>query len=135
MSDCIYYGALADSLEHPLPAVLGEFVNAPQLENRICKPCNNTRLGVLDEQLSRCGPEGFFRKVYGIRGRKGHDKVNPFSRGSAGGQRIEVAAWDRETGVEVNLELENGIARQISEVLLVDKSASKTHHIPPTSLW
>ncbi|MEA2236715.1 MAG: hypothetical protein QOC81_1439 [Thermoanaerobaculia bacterium] len=66
---CIYCAAKADSLEHPLIAALGEFEDAPLLPNRICENCNSKRLGILDEQYARCGPESFLRRYYGIRGR------------------------------------------------------------------
>jgi hypothetical protein len=68
------------------------------LPDRLCSNCNNNRLGVLDEQLARCGVEGFFRKYYGIVGRKEHDSVNPFMRGSAGGKRIEATTFDSTAG-------------------------------------
>jgi hypothetical protein len=64
---CIYCSESPDSLEHPLPVAFGEFRDAPHLEDRICKQCNN-RLGLLDEQLTRCGPEALFRRFYGIQG-------------------------------------------------------------------
>ena len=61
MSICLYCPNEANSLEHPIPAAFGEFRDAPLLENRICERCNSKRLGVLDEQLSRCGPEAVLR--------------------------------------------------------------------------
>ena len=97
--ECLYCSSPANSLEHVLPAAFGEFVGAPNLDNRVCEDCNNKRLGVLDEQLARCGPEGFFRRWYGIEGRAHHDKVNPFYRGSAGGdvknsvRLIQFGVW------------------------------------------
>lgn len=126
---CLYCSSPANSIEHVLPAAFGEFAAAPVLENRVCDICNNRRLGVLDEQLARCGPEGFFRRWYGIEGRPHHDKVNPFYRGSAGGSRQEFSAWDPVWGVEVNLEVENGQARQLRELIFVEGSG-KTHHLP-----
>ena len=126
---CLYCSEAANSTEHVLPAAFGEFVGAPSLENRVCDTCNNTSLSVLDEQMARCGPEGFFRKWYGIEGRTHHEKVNPFYRGSAGGRRQEFSAWDPIWGVEVNLEVENGQARQMRELIFVE-SSGKTHHLP-----
>jgi hypothetical protein len=126
---CLYCSSLANSLEHVLPAAFGEFTGASNLENCVCGECNNKRLGVLDEQLARCGPEGFFRKWYGIEGRDHHDKVNPFYRGSAGGRRLEFSTFDPVLGVEVNLEIENGQARQMRELIFVE-SSGKTHHLP-----
>ena len=94
MAICIYCPQTADSLEHPLPAAFGEFENAPHLVDRICRKCNNERLGVLDEQLTRCGPEAFIRRFYGVQGRGSHDPVNSFYRGSAKGQRLEMKVFD-----------------------------------------
>src|ERR1700685_2262967 len=116
MGLCLYSDLPADSLEHTLPAAFGEFENAPELLNRVCMKCNNTTLGKLDEQLARCGPEGFLRKFFGVQGRRSHDKVNPFERGSAGGQRLDVRAWDDKRGVEVALEFENGSPRNMREL-------------------
>lgn len=129
VGDCLYCPAVADSLEHVVPAAFGEFVDAPMLQNRVCEDCNNRRLGLLDEQLARCGPEGLFRKFYGIEGRKHHDNVSPFYRGSAGGRRLELTAWDPNWGVEVNLEFQDGRARQLREII-VRESSGKTHHLP-----
>jgi len=129
LGQCLYCSSPANSLEHVLPAAFGEFTGAPNLENRVCTKCNNKRLGPLDEQLARCSPEGFFRKWYGIEGRAHHDKVNPFYRRSAGGGRQEFSAFDPVWGVEVNLEIEKGQARQLRELIFVE-SSGKTHHLP-----
>ena len=94
MSNCLYCEEVPKSEEHPLPAALGEFSGAPMLVDRICKLCNERRIGVLDEQFVRCGPVAVLRKRFGIKGREHHDKVNSFYRGSAGGQRIKFLAWD-----------------------------------------
>jgi hypothetical protein len=129
VSHCIYCPDPADSKEHPLPAAFGEFTNAPYLQNRICKTCNNTHLGILDEQLARCGPEAFLRRHYGVQGRSTHDEVNPFYRGSAGGNRLEMKALDPQLGIEVLLECENGTYRQARQLIFVEKSG-KIHHLP-----
>src|ERR1700757_59994 len=76
---CLYCPEPALSLEHIIPAALGEFQEGPLLRNRICKTCNNA-LGLLDEQMVRSGPEAFIRRYYNITGRPGHDSVNPFYR-------------------------------------------------------
>jgi hypothetical protein len=125
---CIYCSESPDSLEHPLPVAFGEFRDAPHLEDRICKQCNN-RLGLLDEQLTRCGPEALFRRFYGIQGRSTHEKVDIFERGSAGGQRLDLRARDNALGIDVLLEIENGTARQMRQIVFVEKSG-KTHHLP-----
>jgi hypothetical protein len=113
-----------------LPAAFGEFKDAPNLNNYICAPCNNGPLGLLDQQIARCGPEALLRKFYAVEGRAEHVKVNPFARGSAGGRRIEFSTFDREFGVEVNLEIEDGNVTQLCELIFVEKESGKTHHLP-----
>jgi hypothetical protein len=114
-----------------LPAAFGEFINAPTLENYICGRCNSKRIGLLDEQYARCGPEGLLRKRFGIEGRDHHEKVNPFYRGSAGGRRIEFLAWDDALQCEVNVELLGGDhGRQLCEFIVREKSGQAPfHHI------
>jgi hypothetical protein len=126
---CLYCETPADSLEHVIPAAFGELLHAPNLDGRICRACN-TRLGLLDEQLARCGPEAMLRRFYNIQGRASHDSVNPFERGSAKGQRIEFAGWDEEKGIEVNLEIVDGVCRQLREIVFVETESGKTHHLP-----
>jgi hypothetical protein len=104
MTTCLYCDNPADSVEHPLPAAFGEFENAPVLEDRICRQCNNTRLGLLDEQFARCGPEAVMRRFHGIKGRDSHEAVNPHYRGSAGGRRLRMTGYDNAMGMEVELE-------------------------------
>jgi len=112
-----------------LPAAFGEFSGAPMLTETLCKACNNNRLGVLDEQLVRCGPEAFFRRLYGVQGRAGHDSVNPFYRGSAGGKRLEMKATDPNLGIDVLLEIDKGVPRQARQIVFTEESG-KTHHLP-----
>jgi hypothetical protein len=126
---CIYCPAPANSLEHPLPAAFGEFKYAPYLRDRICRRCNNQSLGVLDEQLTRSGPEALLRRFYGIQGRATHDTVNIFQRGSAGGHRVDLRGMDKALGYEVALEIENGQARQMCQIIFFEKSG-KAHHLP-----
>lgn len=128
MNTCVYCEREADSLEHVVPASFGEFENAPNLVNRLCQKCNNA-LGLLDEQYSRCGPEAFFRTLYGIQGRSRQDEVNIFERGSAGGQRFDLKAYDANLGIEVALECENGTYRRMRQLVFVEQSG-KTHHLP-----
>jgi hypothetical protein len=129
MSICLYCPNEGDSREHPLPAAFGEFKDAPLLENRICEGCNSKRLGLLDEQLSRCGPEAVLRRFFGVRGRRTHDEVNPHYRGSAGGHRLEMKAYDACMDVEVELECLDGRFRQSRQLVIVETSG-KTHHFP-----
>jgi len=126
---CIYCPNPADSIEHPLIAALGEFDGAPKLENRICEKCNNETLGHLDEQYARCGPEAFLRRHYGIQGRSHHDRVNPYYRGSAGGQRLEMRAFDETLGADVLMEGENGQYKQLRQFIITD-AGGNVHHLP-----
>lgn len=130
MKTCLYCTAEANSLEHVLPAAFGEFKDAPNLNNYICASCNNGPLGLLDQQIARCGPEALLRKFYAVEGRAEHTKVNPFARGSAKSQRLEFSTFDRELGVEVNLEIENGNVTQLCEVIFVETASGKVHHLP-----
>jgi hypothetical protein len=127
---CLYCPDEADSLEHPLPAAFGEFESADYLEDRVCARCNNARLGLLDEQLSRCGPEAFLRTFFSVTGRENHDAVNPYYRGSAGGRRLEMKAFDPVLKCEVALEYSNGQVRQRRELVFVESSSGKTHRLP-----
>ncbi|HWR14747.1 MAG TPA: hypothetical protein VN577_07950 [Terriglobales bacterium] len=70
------------------------------------------------------------REFYGVRGRAHHVTVNPFARGSAGASRLEFSTFDREVGVEVNLEIRGGIVTQMCELILVETETGKTHHFP-----
>lgn len=130
---CLYCDRKAASEEHPLPFALGEFVNAPLLKERICAECNTNRIGKLDEQFTRCGPEAVYRTQLGITGRKHHNPVSVFYRRSAGGGRIEAKSWDSNFGCFVNLEFLGGNeARQLTEMILLDETG-KDYHVPLTS--
>jgi hypothetical protein len=126
---CLYCEAIPRSEEHPLPAALGEFVDAPLLKDRICANCNSKRLGLLDEQFTRCGAEAVVRTQLGVDGRAHHEKASPYYRGSAGGGRIEARSWDENLQCYVNLEFTGGNqARQITELILMDETGHD-HHI------
>jgi len=87
---CIYCNSnAANSDEHHFPACLGmdKIINYRMLKDKLCEECN-IKIGKVEEQFCRCGPEAFFRVLLNIRGRAYHKKVNPFYRGSAGGHRI-----------------------------------------------
>lgn len=129
MRTCLYCPNVADTEEHPLPAAFGEFENAPLLNDRICGRCNNTTLGRLDEQLTRSGPEAFMRRFFGIDGRKHHEKINPFYRGSSGGGRLRAKAFDAEVGFEVELEFDGKQVRQSRQIVFIEQSG-KIHHLP-----
>ena len=90
MSLCIYCNEHeANSKEDFMPVGMGKFRNYERLHNKLCADCNN-EIGKSDEQFCRCGTEAFFRIIKGIKGRKYHQKVNPFYRGSSGGKNIVV---------------------------------------------
>lgn len=129
---CIYCPTLVldgGSREHCLTAALGNFRNAPVLTNRICADCNQ-KLGLLEEQLVRCGPEAFFKQLLGIQGVKRGKKreFNPFYRGSAGGKRPEVSGIDRATGERVQL---NGKSELTGIHFLTKDGRQVTIALPP----
>jgi len=62
----------------------------------------------MEEQFCRCGPEAFFRRMKGIRGRKYHNKPSPFYRGSAGGKRIVFQTEHPSLDCLIYGELEEG---------------------------
>lgn len=126
---CLYCPKPALSLEHIIPAALGEFEHAPLLQDRICRTCNN-QLGLLDEQMTRSGPEAFIRRYYNITGRPGHESVNPFYRGSAGGKRLEMKAFDPNLGFEILFERTDGDYRQLRQLVFIEQTSRKTGHIP-----
>ncbi len=86
-------------------------------------------LGRLDEQLTRSGPEAFMRRFFGIDGRKHHEKINPFYRGSSGGGRLRAKAFDAEVGFEVELEFDGTQVRQSRQIVFIEQSG-KIHHLP-----
>ena len=108
MAKCIYCNAKeADSGEHFMPACLGRFRNFEQLNNKLCSECNR-KIGKLEEQFCRCGPEQFFRIIKGIKGREHHRKVNPFYRGSAGGGYIVAESRHPTLDCMIFCEIEEG---------------------------
>ena len=129
MRKCIYCPNEASSLEHHLPRCLGNFKGYVPLTDRVCAPCNQ-QCGLLDEHLCRSGIEAFFRAYLGIAGRKDHEKVNPFYRGSAGGGRLEMQGLNQQTGSTVLLEVvgENQV-RELRCAQLVAEDDS-VHVIP-----
>jgi hypothetical protein len=132
MRHCLYCNEVPESEEHPLSAALGEFSAAPTLINRICKQCNERRIGLLDEQFVRCGPVAVLRKRYGIEGREHHQKVNPFYRGSAGGRPIRFLSWDESFQCELLIEPTGGDqACHLVQLILKGQSGPR-HHIPLT---
>ena len=111
------------SLEHPLPACLGEFRGEPLIAEGVCKSCNGA-IGQVEEQFCRAGPEAFFRQYYGVLGRDTHHKVNPFDRGSAGAPAIDLVAAHLGLGVEILWQFNPGerTVREVRQVVVVDTS-------------
>jgi hypothetical protein len=133
MQDCLYCHEIPESEEHPLSAALGEFSGGPTLINRICKQCNERRIGLLDEQFVRCGPAAVLRKRLGIEGREHHQKVNPFYRGSAGGQPIKFLSWDESLQCELLIEQTGRDQAGHLVQLILRGQAGPCHYIPLTS--
>jgi len=100
------------------------------LADRLCKTCNNQRLGVLDEQLSRCGPEAVLRRFYGIQGRSSHDIVNSHYRGSAGGSRLKMSSFDETLGMDVELEIIRGTEVRQTRQLIFKEASGAVHCLP-----
>jgi hypothetical protein len=92
-----------------MPACLGMdyFYNFEKLYHKLCGGCNG-KISVLEEQFCRCGPEAFFRIIKGIKGRKHHEKVNPFYRGSAGGQKIRLKSKHPFKDCDIFCEMKEG---------------------------
>ena len=117
MTNCIYCNEReATSGEHYMPRCMGKFRNFEQLFGKLCLECNR-KIGLLDEQFCRCSPEAFIRKLNGIKGRKHHEKINPFYRGSAGGSPIILETQHPTLNCAIYCEVEEGLnafpARQI----------------------
>jgi len=94
-----------------------------------CSNCNK-KLGKLDEQFCRCGPEAFFRIVVGVKGRKNHKKVNPFYRGSAGLGPITIESHHPALDCSIFCEIEEGgeIGYPAKQIIVRD-SCGKYHSI------
>jgi len=130
---CIYCGAsgpFAD--EHAIPRSLGKFKNFPLLKNRICNTCNNVILGECEQQIGRSGPEALFKKYLGIEGRKSHDNVNSFLRGSAGAKPIDfLAPLPENPDVQILWEInpEGRTLKEVKQVVIIDKKTGKSYPI------
>jgi hypothetical protein len=128
--NCIYCNEkVARSGEHYLPRCLGKFRNFEQLYDKLCPDCNG-KVGQLDEQFCRSGPEAFFRIVVGVKGRKHHQQVSPFYRGSAGAEPIVTETTHPTLGCSMFCEVQEGgetayPARQI----IVRDAEGKCHSI------
>jgi hypothetical protein len=129
MPNCIYCDEReATSGEHYMPRCMGKFRNFEQLFGKLCLECN-IKIGMLDEQLCRCSPEGFFRIVLGIKGRKYHEQINPFYRGSAGSSPIIVETEHPTLNCTIFCEVEKGRkAFPARQIIFLDRQG-KYHSI------
>jgi hypothetical protein len=55
--------------------------------------------------------------------------VNPFYRRSAGGQRLEMLAYDEAAGFHVLMECENGVYQQARQLIFFEEDGT-VHHLP-----
>jgi hypothetical protein len=120
---CIYCNSEGPfSEEHSLPMSLGEFKGFPYILNKVCKDCN-TKIGKSEEQFGRSGPEAFFRKYLGVRGRVTHDVVNPFLRGSMGANPIEFKSKLPGEEIEILWEFnpEGKTVREVRQIVFIDE--------------
>lgn len=106
--------------EHYLPRCLGKFRGYELLNDRVCKDCNNS-FSPLDEQFCRSGPEAIIRDMLGVEGRKGHKKVSPFQRGSAGAERLTfkgvAASGDSAKEVELDVDRKSRSVRRLRQMI------------------
>ena len=86
---CIYCGTPADGREHWIPRCLGRFKGYEPLQGVICRKCNE-RFGTLEDDFAHASPEAVFRERLGIRGRKGHRRVNPFYHRTSAEQAVRI---------------------------------------------
>ena len=125
---CIYcHDKEALSGEHYLPACLGKFLNFRLLRDKLCSDCNR-KLGQLEEQFCRCGPEAFFRIVVGVKGRKHHNTVNPFYRGSAGAKPIMIESQHPKLNCSFFCEIEKGGKTGHPAKQIVVRDSAGNHH-------
>ena len=108
--------------EHCLPMGFGSFKGHHILPKLICRECNKP-ISKAEEQLLRVGPEGFIRQVLGITGRKHHEKISPFQRGSSGAPPIEIKHPFPKTKTDVLWEIFPGTKSlyAISQIGMSDK--------------
>jgi hypothetical protein len=120
--NCIYCNSSRPANEeHPLPRCLGEFKNAPKLYS-VCTECNGKIGRESEEQFCRAGPEAFFRNYFGVKGRKSHETVNPFERGSAGSLPIDIVGVHPTSGIKVLYEKDPGMntCRELRQIVVID---------------
>ncbi|MFT3686403.1 MAG: HNH endonuclease [Phycisphaerales bacterium] len=111
--------------DHVIPAIFGHFDGAFLFE-QICKACNS-RLGRCEEQLTRCAPEAYLRRVVMppvARGKRGQSWV--------GAHGIAPPKFTiKQTGHHEQAELEPGpnhVLRPFDQLVVFDKDGQE-HHI------
>jgi len=126
---CIYCGKGCFSDEHYLPRCLGKFRGFEMLKDRICKDCNNS-FSEIERLFCRMSPEAFFRKFWGIEGRKHHRPYDPFQEKYHGIVPIEMRGKLPEEDLEVLWEINPG-ERSIHEMsqIVIRDSNGQIHQI------
>ena len=121
---CIHCGSRGPlSQEHSLPRALGTFKDSPFFSDRICSKCNS-KIGRLEEQFGRSGPEAFFRQFLGIKGRNQKVPVNPFVRGSVGAPPIDfLARLPEDESVVILWEInpDDRTVREVTQAVFIDE--------------
>jgi hypothetical protein len=118
------------SREHYLPRCLGSFRNYDPLKDKICEECNSKKIGVLDEQFCRCGPEAFFRFYLDNGGKMVDRKPSAFYRGSASGKQIEMKTKHPTLNCDIYCEIIPGTKKTVpaSQIIIEDRDG-KFHSI------
>jgi hypothetical protein len=102
---------------------MGEFQNSPSITDRVCENCNR-EIGRAEEQFARSGPEAFFREVVGVTGRRSHNRVNVFERGSGGTVPIDFVGLHPRVGVPILWELNRGerTVREVRQIVVIPEN-------------
>lgn len=117
--------------EHGWPHLFGEFAGFSHLLTHVCKDCNN-KLGLLEDQFAHTGDIAVMRRRLNIEGRKGHDPIDPFVRGSVGATPMKAPVWDPQSGLNLLATLEPGLeggaihAHWLNQVIPVKSDGSET---------
>jgi len=125
---CVYCKrnlALSDfNKEHVIPEGFGEFIGLDPLIQKVCKECNSS-FSPLEGQMLNYGPEGFFRKVFGIKGKRSHSKRPeniPFYEPGYKSPPIEVKGKAPGYNFDLLWEPKKGGIRNSKQVVFQDNS-------------
>lgn len=121
--------------EHWFSRGLGNFRGFQELEEKICKDCNNLFGRKLEDVFLHSGPEALFREIAGGNlGRKSHEKHNIFARGAHKHPPVQVMGEDpdakRSIMWEVGPSSESKPQRQV--VLVGPRGEIETIRLGPT---